>query len=606
MNKLNFIVLLTSVFLFVACEFNPTGTNFSELTPPEDNISVEISLNDVNTSDTIYVYRNTSFSINIKSSKDLLKADVLMDGQLYATMGNNTLNFSVNPDQLTEGVHKLTINAAFTSGTGSLAEMMGMEGYTGDLSWNIRVIPNLENHFKLGYRINKDGFLEVFWNNIIPENMINKYTVHSGLTQKTDSTISDPKQKSFVDYGYVCGYVYYEVTTYLKDGYLLRQQLTLEKPTPAVYFENLGLNSLRVYWDKPFANGRFNLACDSKIIVSGITDTTITIPQLFGKNLQFSLEISPQISEYNNFYNKFSAWKWFCQGTSLGLPNWPLYAYNKTDNIIYTSSYDRLVAIDATTLQEINSVPINGNPYGLMYGGKIASAPHNSTVAAMTGEETWIFNDSRFINPIKISSLSGDISTRLSALTSDDRFFVVKGGSTICKVFNTLTGEKIVEFPFTYKTKYDIPDFVTVSENGKYFCASSENGIEVFEINGTTINLLYTDTRLYNGAMFVPSQPDKLLLRVGSDIEIRQIPGFNLIQTLDVSANGAVIYNIDPASMSLLYYQSDSLKVCKISDLKKTIFKIRSYEATCKMFNNKIVTYGMGGICFDINPYLSH
>jgi len=606
MKKLKSILLITSIFLFVACEFAPTGTNFLELTPPEDNIPIEISLNDVNPSDTIYVYRNTSCSVNIKSTKDLIKAEVLMDGQLYSNLMNNAFSFSVNPDQLTEGVHKLTINAAFTSGTGSLAEMMGMEGYTGDLSWNIRVIPNPENHFKLGYCINKAGFLEVFWNNIVPDTIIKKYIVRSGLTQMTDITISDPKQKSFVDYGYVCGSANYEVTTYLKDGYSFRQNLIFEKPTPGVYFENLGLNNLRIYWDKPFANGRFNLTCESKIIASGFTDTTITIPQLFGKNRQFSLAISPQKPEYDNTYNQFSAWKWFSQGTSLGLPNWPLYAYNITDNIIYTSNYDRLVAIDATTLQEINSVSIIGNPYGLIYGGKIASAPHNSTVAAMTGEETWIFNDSRFINPIKISPLSGGIHTRLSALTSDDRFFVVQGGTNICKVFNTLTGEKIVEFPFTYKTIYDIPDFVTVSEDGKYFCASSENGIEVFEINETTTNLLYTDTRHYTGAIFVPSQPDKLLLSVGSEIEIRQIPGFNLIQTLDVSANSAYLCNIDPASMSLLYYQSDSLKVCKINNLKNTVFKIRSDESSCKMFNNKILTYGMGGICFDISPYLSH
>jgi hypothetical protein len=104
----------------------------------------------------------------------------------------------------------------------------------------------------------------------------------------------------------------------------------------------------------------------------------------------------------------------------------------------------------------------------------------------------------------------------------------------------------------------------------------------------------------------VPSQPDKLLLRVGSAIEIRQIPSFNLIQTLDVSKNGAMFCNIDPASMSLLYYQNDSLKVCKVNHLTETIFKIRSDETTCKMFNNKLLTYGQGGISLDISPYLNH
>ena len=606
MNKMNLIVLIAAIFLFVGCEYDPIGENFVELTPPENDIPVEISLNEVNPSDTIYVYQNTSFSIKIKSSKSLVKAEILMDGQVYANMWDNTLSLSVNPDQLTEGVHKISVNAAFTSGTGSLAEMMGMEGYIGDLSWNIRVIQNIQDRFQPAYRINKEGFLELFWENTVPEGIIEKYRVHSGLTQNTDRTISDPKQKYFVDFGYVCGYAYYEVTTYLKGGYSFLHRLSIDKPTPGVHYENLGLDKLRIYWDKPFANGRFNLTCDSKIMSSGITDTTITISQIFGKNRQISLEIRPQKSEYDNSYNNYSAWDWFCQGTSLGLPNWELYAYNTKDNIVYTSMYSSLVAFDATTLQKINTVLIDGNPWGLAYGGKIASAPHNSTVAAMTGEETWIFTDSRFLNPIKIPSMPGSINTRLSALTSDDRFFVVQGGSTICRVFNTLTGEKIFEIPFTYKTIYDIPDLVTVSENGHFFCASSENGIEVFEISGTTTNLIYTDTRQYKGAMFVPTQPDKLLLRVGSDIEIRQIPGFNLTQKLDVSANGAIICNIDPASMSLLYYQNDSLKVAKINNLKETIFKIRSDETTCKMFNNKLLTYGQTGICFDINPFLSH
>jgi len=606
MNKSNFVLLLATIFLFVGCEYDPGGNNFVELTPPEDYIPIEISLNDINPSDTIYVFQNTSISITINSPKDFLQASVLLDGREYAYMWNNSLSFVINPEQISEGVHKLTVNAVFSSGTGSLAEMMGLEAYMGEFLWNICVIRNPQSRFKLGYRINEEGFLEVFWENAVPESVIEKYTVHSVLTQNSDITIDDATQKYFVDYGYVCGYVFYEVTTCLKDGYSFLQRLSLDKPSPAVSFENMGPDNLRVYWNKPFANGRFNLIVDNITIASGIYDTTITIPQIFGKNRQFTLEIRPQNAEYDISHNKFSAWGMFSQGTSLGLPNWELYAYNIKDNIIYTRKYNSLVAFDATTLQEISTVSIIGNPWGFAYGGKIATAPHNSTVAAMTGEETWIFTDSRFVNPIKISPLPGDIHTRLSALTSDDRFFVVQGGSNICKVFNTLTGVKIFEIPFTYKTIYDIPDFVAISEDGRFFCASSENGIEVFEINGTTTNLLYTDTRQYKGAMFVPSQPDKLLLRVGSDIEIRQIPGFNLIQTLDVSANGATLCNIDPASMSLLYYQNDSLKVCKINHLAETIFKIRSDEKTCKMFNNKLLTYGKGGMSFDINPYISH
>ena len=130
--------------------------------------------------------------------------------------------------------------------------------------------------------------------------------------------------------------------------------------------------------------------------------------------------------------------------------------------------------------------------------------------------------------------------------------------------------------------------------------------MEIFEINGTTTNLLYTDTRHYKSAMAVPSQPDKLLLRVDSNIELRKITDFSILQILDVSENGAVLCNIDPASMNLLYHQNDSLRVCNINNLLETVFKIRSDETTCKMFNNKLLTYGNGGITFDINPYLDN
>lgn len=603
MNKLIFTI--STILLFAACEYEPSGTNFLDLTPPEDYIPVDISLNEIDPSDTIYLYRNALISIKISSPKELLRAEVLLDGEKYKNMSANTFDFMCYPDEIDEGEHKLTVVAGFTSGTGSLAEIMGMEGYMGEMSWNIRVIHNLKDRFKVKHRINEEGFLELYWNNAIPDSYIEGYTINSIYTQKADITINDARQKSFVDYGYVCGNVSYEVKTYLKDGNVFSRMHSVNSPTPTIHFEDLGLDSLRVYWDKPLANGRFYFIEDNDTIAAVIHDTSIVIPQLFGSPRQFSLEIKPQNPEYDIFHNKFTDLDKFCQGASLKLPNRNYYAYNKTDNILYTRRYDDLVAFDANSLQEINAVSINGNPWGFAYGGKIATAPHNSTVVAMTGEDAWIFTDSRFISPIIISPLfRGNSNTRLSALTDNDRFFVVEGNAEICKIFNSLTGKKIFEIPFTYKTKYTFPDFITVSENGQFFCASSEDGIEIFEINGTTANLLYTDTRHYEGAMFVPSQSDKLLILVDADIEIRQMPDFNLIQRLDVSAHGAMICNIDPASMSLLYYQNDSLKVCKINSITETIFKIRvkNGDKTCIMFNNKL--FSEVGIYFDINPYL--
>lgn len=181
MNKLIFIIP-TTILLFVACEYKPRGNNFLDLTPPEDNIPIEISLNDINPSDTIYLYKNTLISIKISSTIDLQQAVVLLDGEQYKNMESDTPGFTFYPDQIDEGVHKLTVDATFTSGTGSLAEMMGLEGYKGELSWNIRVIHHPQDRFKVNYRVNKEGFFELFWNNAIPDNYIQRYTVDLLLT----------------------------------------------------------------------------------------------------------------------------------------------------------------------------------------------------------------------------------------------------------------------------------------------------------------------------------------------------------------------------------------------------------------------------------------
>ena len=609
MKKLSYLILTISV-LFTSCEYEPNGSNFVQLTPPADSLAIGISLNDINPLDTIYIYQDTRILIKINAEKELQQATILIDGQ---ELWDNPFDFTLRPNELGEGVHTLTVKAVFASGSGSLADMMGLEGYMGELSWNIRVIPNPESHFEVGYRLNKDGFLEIYWDNIIPENLIEKYTMRVTYADQ-DSIINNPAQKSFVDYGYVCGYAYYEVSTYLKSGYSYMTRLSFEKPVPEIHFEDLGINQLRIYWGKPFANGRFNLSENEVAISSGISDTTITVPQIFGRGRQFMLEVRPRRTEYDNSYNRHLAYGSFLQGVILDLPNWPLYAYNKKDNIIYSTRYDELVAFDATTLKEKNRVSIIGNPWGLMYGGRIACAPHNSTVAAMTGEETWIFTNSRFTNPIIIPNLPGNVNTRLSALTSDDRFFVVPfyisslPTSGNCQVFNAKTGKEIFDFSFTHAiTSIDSPNCVTISDDGHYFFAASVNGMELFEISGTTANLIYADTRRYTTATFVPNQPDKLLVRADSYIELRQMPNFNLIQKIDVSPTGAILCNVDPATGNLLYYKDNFLKVVPADNLANLLFEIRSdgtFIEMSSLLNNKILTLGQGGIVFDISSYI--
>ena len=176
MKKTLYYILIS--FLLISCEYEPTGNYFTELTPPEDFITMEILLNNTDPSDTIYICRNTRILIKVQAeNKNLRYATVLLNDLEDYFLFSNPFDFVLYPDEIGEGVHKLTVKAVFASGSGSLAEAMGMEGYMGEMSWNIRVIPNPGNHFTAGYRLNEDGFLEIYWDNGIPESAIEKYTI---------------------------------------------------------------------------------------------------------------------------------------------------------------------------------------------------------------------------------------------------------------------------------------------------------------------------------------------------------------------------------------------------------------------------------------------
>ena len=599
------LYILITVGLFSSCEYDPSGNNFIELTAPDDFIAIDISLNDIDPSDTIYVFQDTRISIKINANKALQQTVILLDGERFNYLWGNPYNFIIRPDELSEGVHKLTVNAFFTSGSGSLADLMVGE-YVGEMSWNIRIMR--EKHFSVDYRLNEEGFLEIYWENLIPKDAVKNYVVRFDYNSK-EEIIDDPMQKSFVDYGYVCGYASYEVKTNLKSGQSYSQSINLDKPIPKIYFEELGLSEFRIYWNKPFANARFNLKEVDAFLVSESNDTTVTLPLLFGEERQFHLEVRPQKSEYDRNNNYFGAYGIFIfsKVSSLDLPNSSFYAYNTAENIIYVTRYDYLVALDATTLQEKNNIEIKGKIWGLSHSGRIAAAPHSSAIAVMTGEDTWIFENSRFANSIVIPNvpgMPGNTDSRLSALTSDDRFFVVQQRTSgKCQIFDAKTGTEIFDFSFKHAVINSAPNFVTVSDDGRYFFAASANGMELFAINGTTVNLLCSDTRRYTSALFVPNQPDKLLIGVDSNIELRQMPNFNLIQKIDVSPTDAMLCNVDPKTGNLLYYQDGFLKIAPVNNLANLIFEIGS-RRTCSLLNNKLLT-GRGSIVFDVTPYIN-
>ena len=86
MKKLHICLLFLSLIMLVGCEYSPMGENIIDLKTPDKNIPVAITLNNVNPADTIYVYQTTSVTIQIKSTKSLVKAEVMLNNNVFATI----------------------------------------------------------------------------------------------------------------------------------------------------------------------------------------------------------------------------------------------------------------------------------------------------------------------------------------------------------------------------------------------------------------------------------------------------------------------------------------------------------------------------------------
>ncbi|WP_276372156.1 hypothetical protein [Chryseolinea sp. H1M3-3] len=197
--------LIALILLFLtSCTFSSDEEYFNTVDPP-DVSKASISLSEANEGDTIRIYESTKFHYNINTNGGRIKSVRASVGRVAYVSGSNSSIGEFNVYSTSQsGTFELLIEFTSTTGTGSLADVLGGEELSGFKKWVLVCDFSRPATPTVDLRI-ENGLLKVTWPKYLKPNF-QKYVVYryaDGISYATE--IKDANQNSWFDDGYSGG-----------------------------------------------------------------------------------------------------------------------------------------------------------------------------------------------------------------------------------------------------------------------------------------------------------------------------------------------------------------------------------------------------------------
>ena len=196
----NGIRLLLFLQILYSCEYSNNIVHTNNISPPDKDFYAEINLSHVQPNCTLYIYEPTvlTFAIDPKGH-EIVHQTITIDAE--STISDNRIYLYPLKDN---SVRKLVFDLELKTNTGSIAEYLGYEKYTGRYEYNVKFV-KLEEEFDVNFRGGKsdEGYLELEWDEPILENAsIQKYELlffEETTNEEKRYVITDPSQTHYID-----------------------------------------------------------------------------------------------------------------------------------------------------------------------------------------------------------------------------------------------------------------------------------------------------------------------------------------------------------------------------------------------------------------------
>ncbi|HYQ56646.1 MAG TPA: hypothetical protein VEP89_04795 [Draconibacterium sp.] len=583
----------TSIILLVvliSCEYDLTKENFVEIDPPSDMKYFE--LEGLPESDTIFIFESTVLSYNLDGNgSNVLTGVMTYQGKTWE-LSSNTGSVTINPEAFEAGIDTLKLTIYLNSGTGSIADLSGMEGYYLEKEWIVvadarpapKIIPTK--------RINDDGLLVIEWPEIIQYNFVAYEIRCNSSSRSINKTITNPKQNYFVDSLYVGGDYWIDVSCRLLNDHTWGESLSFSEEPPQLVAQEIGFDSIRISWNKSKYKAKYRLSWrngSTPLYFNSEEDTICIIPQIgFGAWTTFQLCTKSQYEDEwpdLSYACDISSNMEYYLGERLIGANWPEFGYNFKDKVVYSNEYNHMKCFDINNHTILNTADVDY----LSYGGIYSCPTNSSKVGAVTKDDMYVFDNQNLQNPTVINYKTwGAYSVDHFLLTDNDRIAIAF--NNMYKLYDVQTKQILFTLDITDYPVYSKWACITTSQNAKHMCIATNNGIKVFDIESSNPREIYSDTRDYRSAYFDPLHPNRLYLSMNEEegIEIRDPSNFELIDKIDIPAE-MVIRNIDPETDNLLITDYENLFVIAIGS-HETLLTVPCEEAKSWLYNNQLFT----------------
>lgn len=202
-------LLLFFCFFLSSCEWDSDADNFHDVKEPED-ITIGIDLAGVDPLDIIYVYNNTELTYSLDTQKkQILECKFYMnDVELYSN--GKTVKLTANKQGYY--MHDLKLVVQLKSGTGSLADELGVERYLGEFHFKVKFLSTLTS-LSIRQSLEDDKYLKIEWDK--PQDItISKYEIYEITSENGNEKLVatvDPSTRYYVDKNYTYGFKQYKV-----------------------------------------------------------------------------------------------------------------------------------------------------------------------------------------------------------------------------------------------------------------------------------------------------------------------------------------------------------------------------------------------------------
>lgn len=583
------------VLFFSDCEFELEKENISNVQKPDSLHPIVLNL--IPDGDTINITRDTifRFSINSLGLKVLQCKFSLGDNEwvFHSTEGF----FPISPEKIQPGIYVLHCLIITNSGTGSIADLLGVEGYSFEKSWYL-VINRLPQPIIAESGVSDDNFLLIRWSRCDEEGFA-YYNIKSSTG--IDKKIFHVDSNFIIDYSYVGGKISYRIDLKFKNNYvdtlIKGKWLNVDTYIPSIDFVE-SLDTLSIYWLPSRFTCRYRLVRTDLnppiTLYETVTDDHYSMSQLgFGMNAEYTLYTEPYVlTDENINYIRQSVAKY-----SFGKPftnSGSVFAYNKSQDILYVFN-NKIRAYDIYSLTEAYSFPASGNPKA------ITSQSNSDRVAAYSNGNIYVFSDASLMNPEIIAYPAGTIDhffitdNNLIAVAFPNRYELI---DIITKT--TLRTIFIDDYPENNPT-----ECISTSSDGKYVCIVNRNGLKLYNTEAEEPALEYSDNRSYSSAVFSNYYSNLLYITFADNntLEGRKVPDFRLEKEIPLSSNGQILRGDDPVSGYILTTDYNFLYITSpvLPDFGLKI-KCRDDEKLPGLFKRKL--FSEAGYALDIGNYL--